>query len=289
MNVSEAVQVFVLIYVLVIAALYLSSRFWSPLLARCRRFLGLAPRGVPALEPIAGDGPSSPSHSFRPGAPRPPKLRHPPVIEPDAPEFRRAYCRRLGIATRLIGYVGSANPTGFPLGLFREWHEARWQTYCDDPAIGSEQAISEALGLPVDGEAEFSSLIDELVASGSYSEMSDLVHFCGEAFAASKSGSDVRGRISVLADRLAVAVCSDVGSVLEEHDLIQLERKLEVDFMGDAPSKVAHLRRMHAFFRGRLIALRDHPGAERRQERMSDCRGHMEEHERLLACFGFAP
>ena len=289
MNVSEGVQVFVLIYVLVMVALYLSSRFWLPLLTKLKRSLGLAaPASAANPPPIPGDGSGSHSYSFRPGAPRPPRLRNPPVLGSDSPNDRLAYCRRLSLCTRLVAYIASANPTGFPVGLYREWHEARWETYCDDPAIGSEQAISEALSLAIEDEAAWAAVVGEFAAAASYAEMSDIVHFCGEAFIASKAGSTVHAWISALAENLAVAVSSDSSdpASMDEYDRMQLERKLEVDFLTEVPAKVAHLRRMHAFFRGRLIGLRDDSAAERRTERMADCRRHMEEHEKLLGCFG---
>lgn len=287
MNISETVQVFVLIYVLVVVALYLSSRLWMPVLARLKRFLGFAPQASSASPPpIPGDGSASLSYSHRPGAPRPPKLRQPPMLGSDEPDVRRAYCRRLALATRLVGYVAGANPTGFPVGLFSEWHEARWSAYCDDPAVGSDQAVSLALAVPIEDEAACEAAAGELAENASYAEMADVVHFCGEAFVASKAGSTVHARITALADRLAVAVSSDSSVTLDEHDRAQLERKLEVDFIPDISAKVAHLRRMHAFFRGRLIGLRDDPAADRRAERMADSRRHMEEHERLLGSYG---
>lgn len=289
MNVSEAVQVFVLIYVLVMVALYLSSRFWSPLLAKLKRSLGFAPKVSSAPPPpIPGDGSASLSYSFRPGAPRPPRLRKPPVLGSDELAARHAYCRRLGLCTRLVGYIAAANPTGFPIGLYREWHEARWEAYCEDPAIGSEQAITDALSLATEDDAAFVTIVAEFAATASYAEMSDVVHFCCEAFVASKAGSTVHARISALAESLAVAVSSDSSdpASMDEHDRMQLERKLEVDFLPEVPAKVAHLRRMHVFFRGRLIGLRDDSAAERRAERMADCRRHMEEHEKLLGCLG---
>lgn len=260
-----------------------------PLLAKLKRFLGFAPQASSASPPpVPGDGSVSLSYSYRPGAPRPPRLRQPPVLGSDEPDVRRACCLRLALATRLVGYVASANPTGFPVGLFREWHEARWLAYCDDPAIGSEQAISEALSLANEDEAACAAVVSEFAAAASYAEMSDVVHFCGEAFIASKAGSTVHARISALAESLAVAVSSGSSdpAAMDEHDRMQLERKLEVDFLPEVSAKVAHLRRMHAFFRGRLIGLRDDPAAERRAERMADCRRHMEEHERLLGGFG---
>jgi hypothetical protein len=289
MNISETVQVFVLIYVLVMVALYLSSRFWTPLLGKLKQSLGMTPSAsVGNSPPIPADVSASLSYSFRPGAPRPPRLRKPPELGSDSPDDRLAYCRRLGLCTRLVGFVAAANPTGFPVGLYREWHEARWGTYCDDPAIGSELAISEALSLAIEDEAAWAAVVAEFAASASYAEMSDIVHFCGEAFIASKAGSTVHAWISALAENLAVAVSSDSSdpASMDEYDRMQLERKLEVDFLTEVPAKVAHLRRMHAFFRGRLIGLRDDSAAERRTERMADCRRHMEEHEKLLGCFG---
>jgi hypothetical protein len=289
MNVSEAVQVFVLIYVLVMVGLYLSSRFWLPLLTKLKRSLGLsAPVSAVNPPPIPGDGSGSLSYSFRPGAPRPPRLRKPPLLGSDSPDDRLAYCRRLSLGTRLVAYIASANPTGFPIGLFREWHEARWETYCDDSAIGSEQAISDALGMAIEDDVGFAAVVAEFGVASSYAEMADLVHFCGEAFIASKAGSTVHARISSLAESLAVAVSSDSSdpASMDEHDRMQLERKLEVDFLPEVSAKVAHLRRMHVFFRGRLIGLRDDSSSERRLERMADCRRHMEDHEKLLHSFG---
>jgi hypothetical protein len=289
MNVSEGVQVFVLIYVLVMLALYLSSRFWLPILTKLKRALGFAaPVSAANPPPIPGDGSASLSYSFRPGAPRPPRLRKPPVLGSDEPAVRLAYCGRLVLCTRLVGYVAAANPTGFPIGLYREWHEARWQAYGDDSATDSEQAIAGALRQTIEDDAAFAEIVAEFSASASYAEMSDIVHFCGEAFIASKAGSTLHARISVLAESLAVAVSSDSSDLasMDEHDRMQLERKLEVDFLTEVPAKVAHLRRMHAFFRGRLIGLRDDSASERRTERMADCRRHMEEHEKLLGCFG---
>jgi hypothetical protein len=64
---------------------------------------------------------------------------------------------------------------------------------------------------------------------------------------------------------------------------------LEVDFLTAPEAKIAHLRRMHGFFRSRLIALRDDISAERRGERMADYRRHMEEQERLLRWLGSQP
>ena len=292
MNVSEGVQVFVLIYVLVMVALYLTSRFWLPILTKLKRALGFAaPVSAANPPPIPGDGSASLSYSFRPGAPRPPRLRKPPILGSDEPAVRLAYCGRLVLCTRLVGYVAAANPTGFPIGLYREWYEARWQAYGDDPATDSEQAISEALSLAIEHEAAWAAVVGEFAASASYAEMSDIVHFCGEAFIASKAGSATHARISGLAESLAVAVSSDSSdpAAMDEHDRMQLERKLEVDFLPEVSAKVAHLRRMHAFFRGRLIGLRDDSAAERRAERMADCRRHMEEHEKLLGSLGVSP
>ena len=290
MNVSEGVQVFVLIYVLVMVALYLSSRFWLPLLTKLKRSLGLAaPASAAIPPPIPGDGSGLHSYSFRPGAPRPPRLRNPPVLGSDSPNDRLAYCRRLSLCTRRVAYIASANPTGFPIGLYREWHEARWETYCDDTAIGSEQAISDALGLAIEDDVGCAAVVAEFGVAASYAEMADLVHFCGEAFIASKAGSTVHARISALAESLAVSSDSSDPAAMDEHDRMQLERKLEVDFLPEVSAKVAHLRRMHAFFRGRLIGLRDDSAAERRAERMADCRRHMEEHEKLLGSLGVSP
>ena len=289
MNVSEAVQVFVLIYVLVMVALYFSSRFWLPILTKLKRALGFAaPVSGAGPPPLAGEGSASLSYSFRPGAPRPPRLRKPPVLGSDEPAVRLAYCGRLVLCTRLVGYVAAANPTGFPIGLYREWHEARWQAYGDDSATDSEQAIAGALRQTIEDDAAFAEIVAEFSASASYAEMSDIVHFCGQAFIASKAGSTVHARISVLAESLAVAVSSDSSdpAAMDEHDRMQLERKLEVDFLPEVSAKIAHLRRMLAFFRGRLIGLRDDSAAERRVERMADCRRHMEEHEKLLGSFG---
>ena len=292
MNISEVIQVFVLIYVFVMGALYLTSRFWSPWLTKLKASLGFAAPVQPA-EPadIPGEVAVATSYSFRPGAPRPPKLRLPPVLGSEEPEVRRAYCHRLGLATRLVGYIASVNPTGFPVGLYREWHEARWQVYCDDPASGPGQAVSEALAAAIEDEAVYAAVVAEFSASASYSEMGDLLHFCGEAFIASKAGSAVHVRIHELAEALAVVVSSGSSdpTEMDEHDRMQLERKLEVDFLPQVPAKVAHLRRMHAFFRARLIGLRDDAAAERRAERMGDCRRHMEEHEKLLGCLDASP
>lgn len=287
MNLSEAVQVFILIYVLVVAVLYLSSRLWSPLLSNLARFLGFSARNSSlSPPPIPADGSVPMAYSYRPGAPRPPRLRQPPVLSPDAPDVRRSYCRRLGLAARLVGYVASANPTGFPVGLFGEWHEDRWLAYCDDPEVSSDRAVADALAFPIDDEASFAAAASEMAENASYAEMADIVHFCGEAFVASKPGSTVHVRIAALADLLAVAVSPDSSVALDDHDRMQLERKLEVDFITEIAAKVGHLRRMHAFFRGRLIGLRDDLAAERRAERMADSRRHMEEHERLLGFYG---
>lgn len=285
MNISEAVQVFVFIYVLVMAGLYLAWRFWRPLLAKVRQPKGIAgPVQVPDPSLIPGAGPSSYPVSYRPGAPRPPRLLRPPVLGSDDPSALQEYRLRLGEATRLVGYVAAANPTGFPIGLYREWHEARWRPDGDSAGIDSGQAIVVDLRGPIEDEAAYASAVKRFAASASYAEMADIVHFCGEAFIASKAGSEVRNRIIALTDGLAVAVSysGSESAPADEHDRMMLERKLEVDFLADRDAKVSHLRRMHVFFRTRLIALRDDASAERRAERMADCRRHMEEHERLL-------
>ena len=291
MNIPEAVQVFVLIYELVMGALYFSARYWVPLLAKTGRALGLMRATTAQKAPPATADAAPLSYSFRPGAPRPPRLRRPPTLNPDGPEARLAYCRRLGLAARLVGFVASANPTGLPLGLFREWHESRWQAHGQDCGISHEDALSEALRELPEDEAAYASTMTEFASRASYDELADIVHFCGEAFAAAKAGSMVRARIIAMADQFAVAMhsdSSDPGSI-DEQDRLLLERRLEVDFLSVVDEKVAHLRRMHAFFRGRLIELRDRSDGDRREERMAGCRRHMEEHEKLLACFGAAP
>lgn len=293
MNISDVVQVFVLIFILVSAGLYFTSRFWSPLLSKVALLLGFAPPPSAAIATPASsvDGSAAVSYSFRPGAPRPPRLRQPPVLADDGPEARLAYCGRLSSATRLVAYVAAGSQKGFPAGLYREWHEARWNAYRGDPAVGSEQAVAEDLRVTIEDDAAFAVTMAGFEAAATYAEMADLVHFCGEAFVASKAGSAAHARIAALAERLAVAVWCESSdpTATEEHDRVMLERKLEVDYIPEIPAKVAHLRRMHAFFRLRLVGLRDDAAAERRPERMADCRRHMEEHERLLGCFASHP
>jgi len=286
MNISEAVQVFILIYILVIAALFLTSRFWSPLFTKFKQALGFAPTA--SVQPPVGTPIAPVVTTYRPGAPRPPKLRPPPMLVLDDPEVRNAYFRRLVECAKVVSFVSASNPTGFPTGLFREWLSARYVGGPDAPFVDVEHLMASSGESLSASLAEFEALADGLSAQASYDELSDLMHFCGEAFPSAKAGSPIRAAVEVLADRLAVAspAASAGQSAPDEHDRQQLERKLEVDFLADVPAKVAHLRRMHAFFRGRLIALRDDATADRRAERMSDCRRHMEEHEKLLAWLG---
>jgi hypothetical protein len=289
MDTSAAVQVFVLIYILVVAALYFSSRYWLPLLTNLKGLLGFAVplAGTPPAVPGPADIPPM-AYSFRPGAPRPPRLKAPPLLEFSEPEGLHAYGHRLALCSRIVGYISAGNPTGFPLGLFREWHAARWQRSDDVQGVDSEQAIAADLQVvPVD-DAAYDAIVAEFVSSASYAEMADLIHFCGEAFSAAKAGSAVHVAIVGLADKLAVVVPLGAHdhSQSDEDDRLFLERKLEVDFLPEIQFKVAHLRRMHGFFRLRLIALRDLPTAERRAERMADYRRHMEEHERMLGWLG---
>lgn len=289
MNVSEAVQVFVLIYVLVIAALFVTSRFWSPALGKVWRAFGFsAAKPTTSTPAVVADAAVLVSHSFRSGAPRPPRLKVPPDLASLDEAGLRSYGHRLGLCAQIVGFVATHNPTGFPIGLFREWYEDRWMAVEPACGVGAEQYLGEALrAIPADvgGHDE---VVGRFASEARYAEMSDLVHFCGQAFAASRAGSPVHEAVIALADRLAVAVAfggEDVAPADEEERSL-LERKLEVDFLEQVPSKVAHLRRMHAFFRQRLIALRDDPAGERRSERMADCRRHMEEHERLLSWLG---
>jgi hypothetical protein len=286
MNVSEAVQVFVLIYVLIIAGLYFTAKLWSPLLAKAWQALGFA--SAPAASVTSADPVAMVSPSFRPGAPRPPKLKEAPDMASYDETALHGYAARLALCARIVGRIASGNPTGFPLGLFREWYEARWLAVSAVGGVDSEQSLGEALRLIPEDEAAYDELLVQFVSEANYAEMADLVHFCGQAFAASRAGSPVHEAVIALADRLAVAVAfggEDVAPADEEERSL-LERKLEVDFLEQVPSKVAHLRRMHAFFRQRLIVLRDDPAGERRSERMADCRRHMEEHERLLSWLG---
>lgn len=189
-----------------------------------------------------------------------------------------------------MGYVASANPTGFPLGLFREWYEARMMgPGMTDGSLDIGESMAAALrDIPADAAA-YESVVAELAASATYAELADLVHFCGEAFAAAKAGSPVHVAVHDLSDRLAVVVGSMDHAQAEDDDRQQLERKLEVDFLTAPEAKIAHLRRMHGFFRARLIGLRDDVAAERRGERMADYRRHMEEQERLLRWLGSQP
>jgi hypothetical protein len=289
MNVSEAVQVFVLIYVLIIAGLYLTAKLWSPLLAKAWQALGFVPSAAaPTASVTSADPVAMVSPSFRPGAPRPPKLKEAPDMASCDEIALRGYVVRLGLCARIVGRIASGNPTGFPLGLFREWYEARWLAVSAVCGVDSEQSLGEALRLIPEDDAAYDGVLGQFASQANYAEMADLVHFCGQAFAASRAGSPVHDAIVALADRLAVAEIFGLHdtSSTDEHERSLLERKLEVDFLEQGPSKVAHLRRMHAFFRQRLIALRDDPAGERRSERMADCRRHMEEHERLLSWLG---
>jgi hypothetical protein len=289
MNVSEGVQVFILIYVLVIAALFVTSRYWSPALVKLWRALGFA-----SAKP-AGGSPHTVADpavlvfpSYRPGAPRPPRLKQPPDLTSSDDEALRGYAHRLGLCAQIVGFVAAGNPTGFPIGLFREWYDARWMMVEPACGVGAEQYLGEALrSIPAD-VAGHEEVVGRFSSEASYAEMADLVHFCGEAFAASRAGSPVHAAVIALADRLAVAVVfgGEDGAPVDEVDRMLLERKLEVDFLETDQAKQAHLRRMHGFFRRRLVSLRDDPEAERRLERMGDCRRHMEEHERLLAWLG---
>jgi hypothetical protein len=289
MNVSEAVQVFVLIYVLIIAGLYLTAKLWSPLLAKAWQALGFVPSAAaPTASVTSADPVAMVSPSFRPGAPRPPKLKEAPDMASCDEIALRGYVVRLGLCARIVGRIASGNPTGFPLGLFREWYEARWLAVSAVCGVDSEQSLGEALRLIPEDEAAYGQVLADFTAQASYAEMADLVHFCGQAFAASRAGSPVHEGILALADRFAVAEIfgTQDSAPADDHEQSLLERRLEVDFLEQGAPKVAHLRRMHAFFRQRLIALRDDPSSERRSERMADCRRHMEEHERLLSWLG---
>jgi hypothetical protein len=174
------------------------------------------------------------------------------------------------------------------MGIFREWYGARWLVVGSLSGVDYEQSLGEALRLIPEDEAAYHQLLADFAAQASYAEMADLVHFCGQAFAAARAGSPVHQGILALADRFAVAEIfgTNDSSPTDDHEQALLERRLEVDFLAPGAPKVAHLRRMHAFFRQRLIALRDDPTAERRSERMADCRRHMEEHERLISWLG---
>ena len=287
MSVSDAVLVFVLIYLVVMAALYLASRYWAVL--RAGRVGSSQSQSVPPPLSPEQVGTSTP-YSFRQGAPRPPRLRPPPVLELSDEDSVRGHAHRLSLATGLVGYVASANPTGFPLGLFREWYEARMmRPGMTDGSSDVGQAMAAALHDVPSDAAAYEAVVAELAASATYAELADLVHFCGEAFAAAKAGSPVHVAVHDLSDRLAVVVGSVDQSPAEDDDRLQLERKLEVDFLTTPEAKIAHLRRMHGFFRSRLIALRDDISAERRGERMADYRRHMEEQERLLRWLGSQP
>lgn len=288
-NLSEGVQVFVVIYVLVIGLLFVTSRFWSPVLGRLRRALGFSTTSPATRTPdFVADNAALVSPAFRPGAPRPPRLKVPPDLASLDEAGLRSYGYRLGLCAQIVGFVATHNPTGFPIGLFREWYEDRWVAVQPACGVGAEQYLGEALrAIPADvgGHDE---VVGRFASGARYAEMSDLVHFCGQAFAASRAGSPVHEAVIALADRLAVAVAfggEDVAPADEEERAL-LERKLEVDFLQAPEAKQAHLRRMHGYFRRRLVELRDDPQAERRAERMADCRRHMEEHERLLAWLG---
>jgi hypothetical protein len=288
MNVSEGMQVFVLIYVLVIAALFVTSRLWSPALARLWHALGFASaKPMVARPPVVVDPAASVSPSLSPGAPRPPRLKEPPGIASLDEAGLRDYGHRLGLCAHIVGFVAAGNPTGFPIGLFREWFEARWLAV--EPACGlsADQYLDQALrSIPTDAQGH-EEVIADFASAAVYAEMADLVHFCGQAFASCRAGSPVHMAIVSLADKLAVAVVFGGDPPPgDESERALMERKLEVDFLMTDRAKHEHLRRMHGYFRRRLVQLRDEPGAERRAERMADYRRHMEEHERLLAWLG---
>ncbi len=288
MNVSEVVQVFLLIYVLVIAGLYFTSSIWSPMLSKLMQSLGFS--APPATAPVqaASADPVAMVTSFRPGAPRPPKLKEAPDMAACDPLALSGYSVRLGLCARIVGRISSGNPTGFPVGLFREWYETRWLAVASVAGVGHEQSLGDAFRLIPADDAAYEGVLEDFASGASYAEMADLVHFCGQAFAASRAGSPVHDAVVALADRLAVAVIfgSHESAPSDEHERMMLERKLEVDFLGNDEAKAVHLRRMHAFFRQRLVALRDQPAADRRTERMADLRRNMEEHERLLSWLG---
>jgi hypothetical protein len=289
MNVSEGVQVFVLIYVLVIAGLYLTARFWSPLLTKAWKAVGFAETPlIPAASFASADPVAMVSPSFRPGAPHPPRLKEAPDVSVYDEVAMSSYGARLGMSARIVGRIASSNPTGFPLGLFREWYEARWLAVGSVSGVHAEQSLDEALRMVPEDETAYQQLLTDFASQASYAEMADLVHFCGQAFAAARAGSPVHEGILALTDRFAVAEILGTHDCAptDDHEQTLLERRLEVDYLEQATTKIAHLRRMHAFFRQRLIALRDDPASERRSERMADCRRHMEEHERLLSWLG---
>ena len=98
MNVSEGVQVFVLIYVLVIAALFVTARFWSPALGKLWRGLGFSTTKPTISSPaLVADNAALVSPSFRPGAPRPPRLKEPPNLASLDAAGLRGYGHRLGL------------------------------------------------------------------------------------------------------------------------------------------------------------------------------------------------
>lgn len=224
---------------------------------------------------------SNPTDSIQP-------LRPAPVIVASTPEFKNKQNLLLLDSAIIIAsfYIGQSS--GFPLARFSEWYATR---KCDDsPKIND--LISKAHATLADESFNFDEVILRYSLAATYSQRSDLIYFCATSYnLRDPNVANLRMKLLTLSQTWGLLfheLLLDVSGQ-EAEEITRLEKRLEVDEIPTMAGRVAHLRRMHAYFDERLKTYQNYGLMERRTDMISTYKVILEDHERLLEVYGYSP
>lgn len=215
-------------------------------------------------------------------------LRPAPVILTSTPELKDKQNLLLLHSAIIIASFYDSQSSGFPVARFSEWYETR---KCEDsPKLND--LISKAHATLGDNSFNFDEVILRYSLAATYSQRSDLIYFCATSYSIrDPDAANLRMKLLSLSQTWGLLfheLLLDVSGQ-DAEEITRLEKRLEVDEMPTMSGRVAHLRRMHAYFDERLKTYLNYGLMDRRTDMISTYKVILEDHERLLEVYGFSP
>jgi len=217
-----------------------------------------------------------------------PPLRPPPIVLTSTQEQKNKQNLLLLDSAIITASLYAGQLSGFPATRFSEWYATR---QCED-SPNFDDLISRAHVVISDDSFNFDEVILRYSLAATYSQRSDLIYFCATSYnQRDPLASHLRMNLLTLAQAWGLLfheLLLDVSGQ-EAEEITRLESRLEVNEIETIEGRVAHLRRMHAYFKERLKTYLNPSLIDRRSDMISTYNVILEEHERLLEVYGFSP
>jgi hypothetical protein len=215
-------------------------------------------------------------------------LRPPPIVVTSTQEQKNKQNLLLLDSTIITASLYQDQFSGFPRKRFSEWYSVR---KCDDsPTI--DDLISKAELVLANVSFNYDEVVLRFSLTATYSQKSDLIYFCATSYnTRDVNAPALRMKLLILSQNWGLMFHELLLDVTgqEAEEITRLESRLEVNEIPTMAGRVAHLRRMHAYFDERLKTYVSFGLMDRRTDMISTYNVIIEEHERLLEVYGFSP